>query len=94
VSVIFLNRIAAVFLWNYWCFGSEDKTCVFFFSKTPPRQLVTLDLNNSILNNSPGTPLTRSRKALLLATNHQEIHLTSIPGSPLTRAKKKLLLGT
>ena len=33
------------------------------------------------------------KKALLLATNYQEMGLTTSPGSPLTRAKKALLLG-
>ncbi|CAO2168719.1 unnamed protein product [Urochloa humidicola] len=58
----------------------------------PPRQVASLDLNKDLLNSSPGTPLTRARKALLLA-NYQEIDVTSSPASPLTRAKKALLLG-
>jgi hypothetical protein len=64
-----------------------------FFFRTPQCQIASLDLNSSILNNSPGSPLTRARKALLLATNHQEMSLTTSPRSPLTMAKKALQLG-
>src|SRR6185503_14720875 len=66
----------------------EIITRAFFFRTTPQRQVPSLELDSS-----PGSHLTRARKALLLATNHQEIGLTISPGSPLTRAKKALLLG-
>ena len=64
-----------------------------FFRTTPQCQVPSLDHQEMGLTTSPGSPLTRARNALLLATNHQEMSLTTSPGSPLTRAKKALLLG-